>query len=136
MRYHPFGLKDDKAALWFVRTCSVAALFAIGSLPGSASASPLRIGIDAAVLDKAELVQQVQCQQVCRPQGGQPVCYLICNPPIARGAPFSPPLLANPLRDQGPVGVPAPRHQVLVSAPLSKRYRAHVGCRASTGCLR
>ena len=112
MRYHPFGLKDDKAASRFVRTCSVAALFAIGSLPGSASASPISADARGAVPPGIGLLQEAQCQQVYRVQGRRYVRRVVCTRPYPT-SPLPPGLAASrsvpqfvPPVELGPVGAP------------------------------
>jgi hypothetical protein len=113
MLHHHFNLKNDKAAPRFVRMCSVAALFAIASLPGSASASPISAGTRAAVLPEAVLLQEVQCQQVYRLQGRRSVRRVICNRSYPR-SPLPPGQRASllflpqflPQAELGPVGAP------------------------------
>ena len=105
--------ESEKAAQRFVRMCSVAALFAVASLPGSASASPISAGTRAAVPPEAVLLQEVQCQQVYRLQGRRSVRRVICNrayprsplPPELAAAPFFLPQFL-PQAELGPVGAP------------------------------
>jgi hypothetical protein len=113
MLHHHFNLKNDKAARRFVQMCSVAALFAIASLPGSASASPISAGTRAAVPLEAVLLQEVQCQQVYRLQGRRYVRRVICDRPGLRD-PLPPGQAASllflpqflPRAELGPVGAP------------------------------
>jgi hypothetical protein len=68
--------------------CSVAVLFAIAVLPGSAFASHIGASTRAAVPPSGMLLQGVRCQRICRPQDRvcdrSPDGRMICRPAPCR----------------------------------------------------